>query len=185
MSSLRIVMMGVAGSGKSTLGRTLAGKLNATFLEGDDFQPRANIGKMSRGIPLTDADRWPWLEAIASEIAATATGGRNVVAACSALKRSYRDFLRSVAGDDLVVVMLHGPKELIASRLAGRVDHFMPASLLVSQFETLEWPDPEENPILVDIAQEPRILIADLISLILGCDASGVRPHKQDGISPL
>lgn len=179
MSSLRIVVMGVAGSGKSTLGRTLAERLDATFLEGDDFQPPSNVGKMSRGIPLTDTDRWPWLEAIGKEIAATATESRNVVAACSALKRSYRDFLRSIAGDDLVIVMLHGPKELIASRLAGRVDHFMPASLLDSQFEALEWPGPEENPILADITQEP----GKLISRILERAAPGVRPHRRDEIS--
>jgi gluconokinase len=138
---------------------------------------------MSKGIPLTDTDRWPWLEAIGTEIAATATGGRNVVAACSALKRSYRDFLRSIVGDDLVIVMLHGQKDLIASRLARRVGHFMPASLLDSQFEALEWPDPDENPILADIAQEPRILIAELISEIVGRAAPDSRPHGQDGIS--
>ena len=137
---LAIVVMGVTGVGKTTIGRLLAARAGCPFVEGDDLHPAANVAKMSAGQPLDDADRLPWLTAIAREIDLALAEGRTMVVACSALKRSYRQVL---GGSDCRVIFVHltGDPTLIASRIAGRKDHFMPPQLLASQYATLESPD--------------------------------------------
>lgn len=147
---LAIIVMGVSGAGKSTVAAALAARLGFALEDADAYHPPANIAKMHAGIPLTDDDRWPWLQAIADAIDRKAAAGAPAVIACSALKRTYRDVL--VHGrDDVRLVYLKGSRDLIAERLARRSDHFMPASLLDSQFATLEEPAADENAIVVDI----------------------------------
>jgi gluconokinase len=142
------VVMGVAGSGKSTVGRHLAAALGWTFAEGDDFHPPANVAKMAAGTPLTDADRWPWLDAIGRWMAAEAAESRSAVVSCSALKRIYRDRLR-MAWPALRVVYLRVEREELHRRLAVRLEHFFPARLLDSQLQDLEPPQADEHAIVV------------------------------------
>jgi carbohydrate kinase (thermoresistant glucokinase family) len=150
-----IVLMGVSGAAKTTVGRLLAGMIGAEFEEGDKFHPQANIAKMSGGTPLTDADRLPWLAAIAQSIDQAREEGRGVVVACSALKRAYRDIL--IGGrEDVRLVYLKGSLGLIEGRLGARKGHFMPPQLLKSQFASLEEPVAAERPIVVEIAAPPR-----------------------------
>ncbi|WP_322517857.1 gluconokinase [Rhodopseudomonas palustris] len=145
-----LIVTGVSGSGKSTIGELLAERLGWTYQDGDDFHPPANVAKMSAGQPLTDDDRWPWLRAIAAEIDRIADEGHHAVIGCSALKRAYRDIL--VHGRaDVRIVYLDGSRELIAARMAARKNHFMPGGLLDSQFATLEQPGADERPITVSI----------------------------------
>jgi carbohydrate kinase (thermoresistant glucokinase family) len=145
-----LVVMGVSGSGKSTIGEALGARLGWRYEDGDSFHPKANVDKMSAGHPLTDEDRWPWLQAIASEIDRCTATGDHIIIACSALKKAYRDVL--VHGrDDVKMVYLKGSPELIADRMGHRKGHFMPTGLLKSQFETLEPPDDGEHPITVSI----------------------------------
>ena len=160
-----VVVMGVSGSGKSTVGALLAARLQWHFADADWFHPAANVDKMHAGIALTDEDRWPWLQAIAAWIDELRRAGRHGVLACSALKRRYRDVL---IGDrvDVRLVYLKGDEALIARRIATRHEHFMPPTLLHSQFEALEEPGPDENPIIASIAPAPRA-IADQILLAL------------------
>ena len=134
-----IVVMGVAGSGKSVVGRGIAAALARPFIDADDLHPRINIDKMRRGEPLDDADRAPWLDTVG----ATLVGDPGPVVACSALKRTYRDHLRSCA-PRLTIVHLTGPRALIAERMADRADHFMPLRLLDDQFATLQPLEPDE-----------------------------------------
>ena len=143
-----IIVMGVAGSGKTSVGKALARRLGMPFRDADEFHPKANIDKMSAGIPLTDDDRWPWLDAIGKALAES--DGRLIVA-CSALRRSYRDRLIAAAGRPVIFVWLDGSKETIAARMAHRKHHFMPPSLLDSQFATLEPPGPDELAVRVSI----------------------------------
>jgi len=150
--SRAVVVMGVSGTGKTTIGRALADALGVPFVEGDDLHPEANKRKMAAGIPLTDDDRAPWLDLVAAELDAPA------VVACSALKRRYRDRLRQAA-PDLALVYLHGAPELLAARMEGREGHFMPTSLLRSQLETLEVPDPDEEAIPADVALRPDEIV--------------------------
>ena len=133
-----------------------------TLLEGDKFHPPANVEKMSHGIPLTDEDRWPWLRAIAAEIDAMRARGQSAVVACSALKRGYRDILIANR-PDVVLVYLHGDKDLIAARMAARKGHFMPPALLDSQFATLEEPGPDEHPIVVSVAPPPEAIADEVV----------------------
>ena len=156
---LRIVVMGVSGSGKSTLAQALAAALNIHFVEGDALHPPHNVQRMAAGTPLTDADRHGWLQAVAEQLGNATAGSSGVVVACSALKRSYRDLLRAAA-PDLRLVFLHGPPALLRERLATRVGHYMPASLLQSQLDTLEPPAPDEHAIALDIALPPAELVA-------------------------
>jgi gluconokinase len=144
------IVMGVSGSGKTTIAASLACEEGWILLEGDSFHPPANIAKMKAGTPLTDEDRWPWLRAIAAKADELRAAGQSAVVTCSALKRVYRDIL---IGDrpDTVLVYLRGSKALIAERMQVRKDHFMPAALLDSQFETLEEPGPDEHPVIVEI----------------------------------
>jgi gluconokinase len=142
------VVMGVAGSGKTSVGRQLASALGWAFAEGDDFHPPANVTKMARGTPLTDADRWPWLDAIGRWMAAEAAESHSAVVTCSALKRSYRDRLR-MAWPALRLVYLRVDREELQRRLAARLEHFFPAKLLDSQLHDLEPPQADEQPIVV------------------------------------
>jgi gluconokinase len=157
-----LVVMGVSGSGKSTIAAMLAHRLNWIFEEGDWFHPPSNIEKMHRGEPLTDEDRWPWLEGIAAWIDATRHAGNHGTVACSALKRAYRDILIGER-PDVRIVYLKGGRDLIARRLAARNGHFMPPALLDSQFATLEEPQPDEHPIVVSIAAHPREVVEQIV----------------------
>ncbi len=158
-----LVVMGVSGAGKSTVGGLIAERLGLSFRDADDFHPPANIAKMSAGQPLTDDDRGPWLDAIGAHLSAhRATGA---VVTCSALKRAYRDRLRDAA-PGLRFVYLHGPQALIAERQAARQGHFMPASLVASQFATLERPDAEKDVIALDVAAAPETLAAAAIAAL-------------------
>lgn len=155
MTSIRpVVVMGVSGSGKSTIGRGLADALERPFVDADSLHPESNRAKMAAGIPLDDDDRAPWLDAVAAVLARGP-----VVVACSALKRAYRDRLRGAA-PDLAIVFLHGDRELLASRMSHRSDHFMPTTLLDSQLDTLETPAADEDPIVLDIADTPDEIVA-------------------------
>ena len=156
-------MMGPCGCGKTTVGSALANRLGGVFIEGDDFHPQANRAKMSAGEPLSDADRWPWLDLIGDEIRRQSQSAEIVVLACSALKRSYRDRLRQV-DPKTVFVLLNGSRRLLMSRLAERQDHFMPPSLLESQMEALETPGEDERAVLVDVAQTPEDLIDEILT---------------------
>ena len=148
-----VVAMGVSATGKTAVGERLAERLGVDFLEGDSLHPEANIEKMSSGIPLTDDDRWPWLRAIADLIAEHRRRGRSMVVTCSALRRSYRDMLRSGAPDeDLFFLHLHAPFDVLEKRMAHRTKHFMPTSLLQSQFDTLEPLDDDELGAEVDVS---------------------------------
>jgi len=163
-----IVVMGVSGCGKSTIASMLAHRLGWIYEDGDWFHPKSNIEKMHHGEPLDDADRWPWLHAIADWIDATRRSGDRGIVACSALKRAYRDIL---VGErrDVRLVFLQGDRELIARRIAARADHFMPPGLLDSQFETLEPPTADERPIVVSIVPHPREIV-EIIVRKLGID---------------
>lgn len=146
--------MGVSGSGKSTVGKLLARGLQAEFVEGDELHPPANVAKMAAGTPLTDADREGWLQALAHRLGDAHAQQRSLVASCSALKRAYRDTLRRGA-PGLRFVYLQGDFDLLGARLAARVGHYMPASLLASQFAALEPPAPDEDAIVLDCRGAP------------------------------
>ena len=154
--------MGVSGSGKSTIASMLAHRLHWIYEDGDWFHPQSNIEKMHHGEPLTDADRWPWLHAIADWIDATRRSGNRGVVACSALKRAYRDILLD-GRRDVRLIFLQGDRELIARRIAARADHFMPPDLLDSQFKALEPPTPDERPIVVSIVPHPREIVETIV----------------------
>ncbi|WP_375411675.1 gluconokinase [uncultured Bradyrhizobium sp.] len=154
--------MGVSGSGKTTIASRLAERLHWTFEDGDRFHPKSNVEKMSAGHPLTDADRWPWLNAIADEIERVCGDAGHLVIACSALKRAYRDVLTR-GRDDVRIVFLNGTQQLIARRLAVRKDHFMPPGLLDSQFRTLEPPSPDENVIDAPIDAPVDMIVEDIV----------------------
>jgi carbohydrate kinase (thermoresistant glucokinase family) len=158
-----LVVMGVSGSGKSTIGSQLALALRWDFEDGDWFHPARNIDKMHAGIPLTDEDRAPWLIAIADFVDQARLARAHVVIACSALKRRYRAV---IIGNrpDVRLVYLKGDLGLISRRVATRHEHFMPASLLKSQFEALEEPGPDENPVVVSIAPRPREIVAQILA---------------------
>lgn len=150
-TSLAIIVMGVSGSGKSSIGEKMAARLNIRYVEGDALHPAANVEKMSKGIPLTDEDRWPWLDLIGQQIAASLAAGAGIVVTCSALKLIYRERLRAAAGGHLYFVYLDGSKELLTKRMGERKGHFMPTSLLESQLRTLEVPTGEPGVVTVGI----------------------------------
>ena len=157
-----LIVMGVSGSGKSTIADQLAQRIDWSFEDGDRFHPASNVAKMKAGHPLTDEDRWPWLQAIADEIDRVCSKGRHAVIACSALKRAYREVL--VHGrNDVRIVYLEGSQQLIAERLALRKGHFMPSGLLTSQFATLEPPQPGENPLTVSIDAPVETIVDDIV----------------------
>src|SRR5438046_10311470 len=156
--------MGVSGSGKTTVGAKLARALQLAFLEGDDLHPAQNVERMAAGIPLTDDDRRPWLLAIAGQLRDARRAGVGLAVACSALKRSYRDLLRSAGAADVRFVYLAGNRALLAERMAKRRGHFMPPALLESQLATLEAPSPDEQAWVCDIREAPEAIVADLVS---------------------
>jgi gluconokinase len=163
--------MGVSGSGKSTVAGLLAERLGCDLAEGDELHAPENIAKMAAGVPLTDADRMPWLRRVAAWIAEHTDSGREGVITCSALKRSYRDLLRGT-GDDVLFVYLRGTREVLAQRLAARHGHYMPPVLLDSQFADLEPPGPDEPAITVDIGPPPSDLVAEILQDIGADDSS-------------
>jgi gluconokinase len=156
-----VIVMGVSGSGKSTTGAALARTLGWPFVEGDDLHPPANVAKMAAGIPLTDDDRWPWLDRIVDELRALSKTSPDIVVACSALKQCYRD--RLAPAGDVRFVHLHGDRETIAARLATRHHRYMPATLLDSQFATLELP---ADAIVVDIRDDVDTQVRKIIAAL-------------------
>lgn len=157
------IVMGVSGSGKTTIGARLARALGSEFVEGDDLHPPENVKRMTAGIPLTDDDRRGWLLAIAARLREAKRARIGLVVSCSALKRSYRDLLRSVGETEVRFVYLAGSRALLAERLAQRRGHFMPPSLLESQLSILEEPSPDEGAWVCDIRQAPDAIVADLV----------------------
>lgn len=150
-----LVVMGVAGSGKTTVAKILADRLGWPYAEADEFHPQANIDKMSEGIPLTDDDRWPWLGAIRNWLTEQTRAGHSAIVTCSALKTAYRDVLREAEGR-VRFVHLDGTIEQIGERMAGRSGHFMPPSLLPSQFDTLQPLGPDEDGVVIPVGVSPQ-----------------------------
>jgi gluconokinase len=177
-----VIVMGVSGSGKSTIGSLLAGRLRWEFEDGDWFHPAANVDKMHRGIPLTDDDRGPWLRSIRAWIDGTQTASGHGVVTCSALRRRYRDVL---IGDRAAIrlVYLKGSEALIARRIATRHEHFMPPSLLHSQFAALEEPGPDENPIVISIEARPSEIVAQILSTLDAGEGVGPTSSASRGSS--
>lgn len=162
-----LVVMGVSGSGKTTIASLLADQLRWEFRDADDFHPAENVAKMHGGTPLTDEDRWPWLHAIAAWIDATRLNGGHGVIACSALKRAYRDILVG-ARPDVRLVYLRGDKPVIAARQAARQNHYMPPTLVDSQFAALEEPGADERPIVVPVEPGPQEIVQMIVSQLPG-----------------
>ena len=169
-----LVIMGVSGCGKTTIGTQIALRLHWGFEDGDWFHPASNIEKMHAGLPLTDEDRWPWLNAIAAWVDETRRRHGHAIVACSALKRRYRSI---IVGDrpDVRLVYLRGDMALIARRIAARHEHFMPPELLKSQFDALEEPAADEQPITVSVAPPPREIVARILAELDLSDAAARR----------
>jgi gluconokinase len=155
-----VVLFGVSGAGKTTIGKLLAEDLGWRFLEADNFHPRANIEKMRSGVPLTDEDRWPWLERLREQITLSLAAKENAVLACSTLKRAYRERLR--VNDDVKFVFLRGDYALIERQLRRRRGHFMNPALLQSQFADLEEPQPDEDVLTIDLGRSPQELVDEI-----------------------
>ncbi|EJW12455.1 Gluconokinase [Rhodovulum sp. PH10] len=170
-----VVVMGVSGSGKTTVGRLLAARLGCGFSDADDFHPAANIEKMRAGIPLTDADRRPWLDAIHAAMVGFEAAGEDRVIACSALAASYRE--RLAPRGEAVFVLLTGSAALLATRLAGRVGHFFAPSLLASQLATLEVPD---DAIVIDVAPPPDVIVDEIFRRLALCRLHPSRSAAED-----
>jgi gluconokinase len=158
-----LLLMGVSGAGKTTTAQRLARRLDWPFRDADSFHPPANIAKMRSGLPLTDVDRWPWLDAIAAYMDEQIAAGRSAIVTCSALKKAYRDRLLT-GRRDARLVYLKGEKQLIASRLERRRNHFMPPGLLTSQFDTLEEPRASERAIVVNVAMPPKRVVDRILT---------------------
>ena len=158
-----LVVMGVSSSGKSTLAEAFAKRFGWTYRDGDSFHSPENVAKMRSGTPLTDEDRWPWLQSIADWLAENREAGRHAIVSASALKRAYRDILTGGAPDEVRIVFLDGSRELIGTRMAKRKNHYMPTSLLDSQFATLEPPGPDERPITVSVDATPEEMLDALV----------------------
>ncbi|MER8701939.1 gluconokinase [Mesorhizobium sp. M0207] len=170
-----IVVMGVSGCGKTSIGVAIAARLGLAFVEGDVLHPRGNVEKMSAGIPLTDEDRWPWLDLLGAALRHAHQEGRGLVASCSALKKSYRDRLRHGASGPVLFVFLHGSRAVLQARLAERGGHFFPPALLNSQFATLE--NPGDEPLVVTVDIDAHVdTIADRV--LEGLGAFGVAPAR-------
>jgi len=158
-----VVIMGVCGAGKTEIGRRLAEALDWTFLDADDFHPPANVEKMRTGTPLTDTDRWPWLDALAAALQDATAGRGNIVLACSALARRYRDRL-GLPHPCIRLVHLDDAGDVIRQRMKRRTGHFMPTALLDSQLTILERPAADERPIIVDVASEPDTIVRSILA---------------------
>ena len=167
---MHIVVMGVSATGKTTVGRGIAEELGCDFIEGDELHPSANIKKMSQGIPLTDEDRWPWLQAIAEMVAVRNHEGKSTVVTCSALKRAYRDVLRDAA--PTLFVHLEAPFAVLEKRMSQRTKHFMPTALLQSQFDTLEPLADDEAGVVLDVSVPLDEVIEEAVN--------AVRTHYMD-----
>jgi len=152
-----IIIFGVSGAGKTTVGKLLARELGWRFIEADDFHPAANIEKMRSGHPLTDDDRWPWLERLRDQIRQSLAAGENAVLACSALKRAYRDRLQ--ASEHVKFVFLRGDYALVEKQLHSRRGHFMNPDLLQSQFDDLEEPEPDEHVLTIEVGHTPEEIV--------------------------
>jgi gluconokinase len=162
-----LVLMGVSGSGKTTVGEALAKRLARPFVEADDLHPQSNRDKMAAGIPLTDEDRWPWLDAMGERLEQVRRDGHGVIATCSALKRAYRDRLRAKVEGPLLFALLDSPREVLAARMAHRKGHFMPPALLASQLATLEKPAPgEPNMMTFDGTRPVPELVAAIAAVL-------------------
>ncbi len=170
-----VVVMGVAGTGKSTVGPLLAARLGVPYAEGDDFHPHASVEKMTAGVPLDDEDRRPWLDAVGAW--ARDRAGRGGVVSCSALKRAYRDRLRAFA-PGLLLVHLTGERPLVETRMGRRRDHFMPAALLDSQFAALEPPQPDERCVSVDVRGGPHDITERALTALAGLSGTPPRDHR-------
>jgi beta-N-acetylhexosaminidase len=170
----RVVVMGVSGCGKTTIGDLVARELGVPFLDGDSLHPVENVAKMAAGTPLTDEDRWPWLATVGSRLAAA--GGGGLVLACSALKRSYRDAIRAQA-PDTIFLHLHGSKEVLRARTEGRTGHFMPPALLDSQLATLEPLDADEPGIVVDIEAPVQQVVSAGLTIVESHVQLSAAPH--------
>jgi gluconokinase len=155
-----VIVFGVSGAGKTTIGKLLAEQLGWRFYEADDFHPRANIEKMHGGRPLTDEDRWPWLERLREQITHSLTAKENAVLACSALKRAYRERLR--VNNDVKFVFLRGEYALIENQLRRRRGHFMNPTLLKSQFADLEEPEPDEDVLTIELGRTPQGIVEEI-----------------------
>lgn len=167
-----IVIMGVCGTGKTTVGETLAMQLGCPFLEGDSFHPPENVAKMSAGTPLDDEDRWPWLDRLGRQMAEERQDADHVIAACSALKRAYRDRIRRFTGEDTLFVLLHGARDLLQQRLLDRSNHYMPASLLDSQLAILEPPSIDELSLSLDVEATCSELVSQIETSIASAKLS-------------
>ena len=165
---LPLVVMGVSGSGKSTIAAQLAKRLGLPYVDGDDLHPQANVDKMHAGTPLTDEDRWPWLDRVAAALTETTAAEGGVVLACSALRRIYRDRLRAGTGGAVRFAFLDVSFAVIAARLAQRVNHFMPRQLLESQFRTLERPGGDETDVMTIPSDRPADAIVGDVAVRLG-----------------
>ncbi|WEV68075.1 gluconokinase [Bifidobacterium sp. ESL0769] len=169
--SIHVVIMGVAGCGKTTVAQAVRDQLGFVMAEGDDFHPKANVDKMSHGIPLTDEDRWPWLETISQWMTDQDKEGNSTVVSCSALKRTYREVLHKHV--NVLFVHLSGSQELIGGRLAKRKGHYMPPSLLPSQFADLEPLEPDENGVTVSVEGDPTTVENRAIAAIKRYEETG------------
>lgn len=169
---MKIVVMGVSGCGKSSAGRALAERLGARFVEGDSLHPSANVAKMRAGIPLEDEDRQPWLELVGRTLAA-ASEAEGVIVACSALKKSYRDLLRRLAGPELRFIHLKGDRAVLAARMANRPGHYMPVSLLDSQLATLEATDGEKDVLMLDCDLERGVITEKSLVFLKTTEGAG------------
>jgi len=178
-----VVVMGVSGSGKTTVAALLSAALGCQFQEGDDLHPRENVEKMHGGTPLTDADRMGWLHKIADEIDGWCARGESGVLTCSALKRSYRSI---IIGNrpDVTLVYLKGSYDLIRRRMVARHEHFMPVALLDSQFATLQEPTPVEHPITVDISGRPADIAVEIVHQLEHRQGSGSRDESTSRVAP-
>lgn len=160
-----LVVMGVSGSGKSTVAAQVAGRIGAIYVDGDDLHPPENVAKMRSGTPLTNSDRWPWLDRVARELVDKRAQQQGIIVACSALKRAYRDRLREGTGGNVRFIFLDASFEVIDARLAKQIHHFMPEALLRSQFATLQRPSADEiDVVTVQVDQSPEQVTADIVA---------------------
>lgn len=164
---VHLVVMGVAGSGKTTVARLIAARTGRAYAEADDFHPAENVTRMAAGVPLTDADRWPWLETLRNWLDAEAAAGRSTVMTCSALRRPYRDLLRTARGR-VVFVHLDGPRAVLEQRITTRRGHFMGPEMLTSQLAALEPLEADEDGFVVDLAQTPEEITTQVLARAAG-----------------